>query len=70
MTISAEVFDPVATVTVVDVVFRIGVVRMNTEPVFADDAHCAVWISVYAPELLPSLHVGAVCVFADAAHAM
>lgn len=58
MQISPAVLEPVATVTVVDVVLRIGDVRTKTDPMFADVPHSAVWMSPYAPEPLLSEHVG------------
>jgi hypothetical protein len=56
--ISAAVFDPVATVTVVDVVFGTVALRTKTLTMFALEPKSAVPMSVYVPPVLPSLHVG------------
>jgi hypothetical protein len=64
MTIEPAVFEPVATVTVVDVVFECSELRTNTLIVFALLFHCAVPTRVYVPPLL-SEHVGAVFVLPE-----
>jgi hypothetical protein len=64
-TISAAVFEPVATVMVVDVVLTMSAVRTNTDMISALVFLNAVPISVYVPEPLLSEHVGDAFVFPE-----